>query len=709
MAENYINLWVGYDLGNAYSQISCYNERKNEVDSICLPGKKAAYEIPTKLSKKSNGDEWFFGEDAEAHMEEPWIFIRDFLVHYEDEPTMMIGGETFEKKALLFKFVTLSLELIGRYYPHGKVEWLTFTAPEFSRKLIEDLLELGRTLDIAPEKLKIQNHVASYENYALCQPKELWQHDVGMFEYNDTGLSYCHLTINRKRSPMVIQATTLALGAYLNGEDYKVLSPVELDRRFLNVIKEVLGNRNVSTIYLVGRGFEGDWMNMSLKIMCSNRKGFIGQNLYAKGACYNSMLEATKSKNQTFIALNDEIVPENIYLQVTRGRESFRYDLVKAGSDWYNIQETAEFILDGTDTIPLHVRDFVTNKERLIPLKLESMPQRPNRTTRIHMHLEFEDSNICNVIMEDKGFGSLFPGTGKTWKKRLNVVEYESPDNFEITGRLILNREVAERVPYYFNMSGMKVFSVEELCYYIYENIYAVNMDTFGEDLLYWLEKNMNEVSLTRGLKNLIKGGSTLKEIIRYFMNYVDYYTAEECKHLMQIIDDLSHQNPTESKKLEADNYIRYCRYMEAIRVYNDVIYDMEHQAKDEVTREFKGDTWHNLGVTYTRVMNFSAAQECFKRAWRLNQNENSLKSFLWISKLMLDETSFFDAVENSSLEEDDINAILGEFDRVQAAAGSDRNERLKLVRDINNDKSSEMYHQRMAGYLDELKEWYRG
>ena len=47
MAENYINLWVGYDLGNAYSQISCYNERKNEVDSICLPGKKNAYEIPT--------------------------------------------------------------------------------------------------------------------------------------------------------------------------------------------------------------------------------------------------------------------------------------------------------------------------------------------------------------------------------------------------------------------------------------------------------------------------------------------------------------------------------------------------------------------------------------------------------------------------------------------------------------------------------------
>lgn len=709
MAENYINLWVGYDLGNAYSQISCYNERKNEVDSICLPGKKAAYEIPTKLCKNKNSDEWFFGEDAESHMQEPWIFIRDFLDHYEDAPTLEAGGQTFEKKVLLFKFVTLSMELIQRYYPHGRVQWLTFTAPEFPRKLIIDLLELGAQLGIAPECLKIQNHVASYENYALCQPKELWQHDVGMFEYNDSGLSYCHLTINRKRSPMVIQAAKLPLGAYMNGEDYKVLSPVELDRRFLNVIKEVLGNRNVSTIYLVGRGFDGGWMNLSLKIMCSSRKGFIGQNLYAKGACYNSMLEATKAKNQTFIALNDEIVPENVYLQVSRNRESFRYELVKAGSDWYNIAETAEVILDGTDTIPLHVRDFVTNKERIIPLKLENMPERPNRTTRIRIHLEFEDSRICNVIMEDKGFGTLFPGTGKTWKKRLNVVEYEAPEDFEVQGRLLLNRDAAENVPYYFNVSGIKVFSVEELCYYIYENIYAINMETFGEDLFYWLEKNMNELSLSKGLKNLIKAGATLKEILRYLMTCVDYYTPDENKKLMQIIDDLSHQNPTESKKLSADNYIRYCRYMEAIRVYNDVIYDMEHQAKDEVTREFKGNTWHNLGVTYTRVMNFTAAQECFKRAWRLNQNENSLKSFLWISKLLGDETAFFDAVENSSLEEDDINAILAEFDTVETAAKSSKNDRLKAVRDINDHKSAEGYHARVADYLDELKSWYRG
>ena len=64
MSETVTKLWTGYDLGNTYSQISCYNERKNDVDSICLPGKKNAYEIPTRLCFNKKDGTWVFGEDA---------------------------------------------------------------------------------------------------------------------------------------------------------------------------------------------------------------------------------------------------------------------------------------------------------------------------------------------------------------------------------------------------------------------------------------------------------------------------------------------------------------------------------------------------------------------------------------------------------------------------------------------------------------------
>lgn len=711
MSTKVTNLWVGFDLGETYSQLSCYNARREDVDSICLPGHNNATEIPVCLAKSTTGDSWLYGLEAQARHDdhvEGWIFLRGFLYNYDTEPVLEVQGQQFEKKELLFRFISMCLELLKLYYPHGEVQWLTFTAKDYPKTMIWDLLEFGQRLGIMAGCTKIQRHVASYEIYALCQPKELWSHDVGLFEYDRDGLSYIHLTINRRRLPMVVTSQTLDLSAYLNGEDYKNLPKEELDRRFFNVIKEVLGKRNVSTVYLVGEGFASSWMSASVSTMCVNRKGFIGQNLFSRGACYNSMLEATHTKNQNFIAMCDDMIPVNIFLSVTRGRENLTVDLVKAGSDWYNVRESTEFILDGTDTVPLKVKEFVSGREYVIPVTLTNLPDRPNRTTRIRMHLEFEDSQICQVIMEDCGFGALYPATDKTWKMRLNVVEYEKNKEYAGQGRLILNREPAEAAPYYFHISGMKVYSAEELCYYIYENIYAVTLDTFNEELLYWLEKDMNEPVMARGIKNMIRAGGGLKEILRYFMNLVDYYSPQECQKLLMIVDELAHQNPTEAKKLAADNFVRYCRYMEAVREYNNVIYDMENKFCDELTREFKGDTWHNLGVAYTRLLNFKAAQRCFKMAWRQNHRDDSLKCLLWTSKLIGDESEFFDAVEASDASPEEIEAIVGVYEQAETDSKSSQNDRLRAVRAMYQDNSGDAWIQKRDAYIDEQKEIYR-
>ena len=37
-----------------------------------------------------------------------------------------------------------------------------------------------------------------YLNYALNQKKELWQYDVGLFDYTKRGMTYYHLAISKK-------------------------------------------------------------------------------------------------------------------------------------------------------------------------------------------------------------------------------------------------------------------------------------------------------------------------------------------------------------------------------------------------------------------------------------------------------------------------------------------------------------------------------
>ena len=112
MSETVTKLWTGYDLGNAYSQISCYNERRKETDSICLPGKKNAYEIPTCLAYNVKDGSWRYGEVALAEEGKDWILLKDFLTDYENTPDFTAGGQTFEKKELLFKCLPNRVHII---------------------------------------------------------------------------------------------------------------------------------------------------------------------------------------------------------------------------------------------------------------------------------------------------------------------------------------------------------------------------------------------------------------------------------------------------------------------------------------------------------------------------------------------------------------------------------------------------------------------
>lgn len=709
MGEKYTNLYIGFDVGDIFSQISCYNERREDVESLCMAGRKNAYEIPTKVCMNPDIREWWYGEDAQKAREKgKGILFEHFVQNYDQEQSVSTGGETCEKKLLLKQFIVLSLDIVKLYYPHGRINWLTFTARNLSVKLIRDLKEIGCELGIEPENVRVQSHVASYEYYAMCQERELWQNDVGLFEYSDQGLEYCHLSISRKRTPMVASATALSLKAYLNADDYKQMAPPDLDRRFMEVAREVLNQKLISTIYLTGEGFEQEWMNMSLKFLCGHRRVFVGQNLYAKGACFNSVLEATRTKNQKFIVLNEDVVPENIYLKVSQAKENTRYDLVAAGTSWYNIQESVGFLLDKTDTITLHVRDFITNREKLIPIKLDNMPDRPERTTRVSLNIHFENSEICQVQITDRGFGSLFPGTGKCWKRRLNVVEYEQQEPFIEMGRLILDRNSGDQVPYYFSISGLKVYSVEELCYYMYHNIYAVTKETFGDDLFYWLEKDMGEILLAKGLRNLKRTDPELKELIRFLLSYVDYFTPDENYQLMLIMDDIAKQNPTEARKIEADNYMRYCRYMEAIRTYQNALYDMEHTKEADVTRIFKGDTCHNMGTAYTRLLNFKEAAVCYKKAYECNQKEASLYCYLWALKMSENESEFFDAVTQYEVDEKTLMELMEEYEQTQKKSARE-NDKLNQVKQLMLNKNSEDYPVKMKKYLDGLKEWYRG
>ena len=74
-------LIIGYDLCNDYIQISCYNQKTQDIDTICYIGQKMMDRIPTVLCLLGEDeDSWVCGYEAwKAVNERRGVLIENFV------------------------------------------------------------------------------------------------------------------------------------------------------------------------------------------------------------------------------------------------------------------------------------------------------------------------------------------------------------------------------------------------------------------------------------------------------------------------------------------------------------------------------------------------------------------------------------------------------------------------------------------------------
>lgn len=708
-------LIIGYDLCNDYTQISCYNQKTQDIDTICYIGQKMMDRIPTVLCLLGEDeDSWVCGYEAwKAVNERRGVLVENFAEDLESDKFIKVAGRFYTCADLTRIFIRESLNLLTKYYPHWHIGQLTVAVEKFGKGSVDALRPLCQMLSFEEKHLNVISHVSAYEYYALNQKKELWQHDVGLFDYSKKGMTYYHLSISKKRTPAAAMATTIPLQEYLNGSEIGEMSPPELDRRFFEIVQKVTANKIISTVYLTGEGFDGDWAHLSLKTLCHHRKGFIGSNIFSRGACYYSLQAEGLLTSDRFIALNDDVISRMIYVRGSKKREMVNEELVKAGQVWYDVQSEITFIPENTDHVTLHLLDYVGRNDYTLQIPLDEMDfaeGRPDRTHYIRMNLFFEDVSKCHVTLQDMGFGEFYPPANKTIEKVFDIYddkELESKEGHE-TGRLILTNNKMNTVPFYFNLSGMRVYSCEELCYYIYQNIYAVSDETFGEDLIYWIDKNLEERGLVKRLREAKKNKRTVKEMVRTVLMSVDYYSKDEVEALQGIIEEIEMQNPIENRKVEGDNYLRYGKLLEAVETYKKVDLMVE-ESEEEVCQEFLGNVYHNMGAAFAKLGHGSAALECFSKAFELNHSETSRDSMMMMMMIMGMDEEMMQETGRMNMAPEEVSEICRRFDEAKDAVSQDGTSiMIEKIKDIHSESQWDGICPEILEWLEKQKGEYR-
>ena len=422
---------LGYDLGNEVSQISFLAPDADEPTTLSVLAGAEQYNIPTILYKRRGVGQWFYGREAMKRTEgEDGILLTGLLDAARAGEVVTVDGTDYDPVSLLTLFVKRTLSLLTLELSIDHVASIVFTVENLDKRMVEVLNTVTGALNLKTKHIFYQGYEESLYHYMLYQPQELKYKHVLACDYRFGALSIYDLMNNYHTEPIVtsVKKTVYDVmrlpGGRLPQEDASELNRIkkQLDAEFLKVLRRIYEDREVTTVYLLGDGFKGEWAGESLSYLCSDSRVFQGNNLFSKGATIaaRERLKPSDAASKQ-VLLGEDKLKSNLGIRVKKqGVEAYQA-LMDAGVNWYEVGSSVDVILEEGNELSIEKTPLTGMDPSVTTIVLEGLHVRPKGTTRLRLMLDMTDENTVRVQVRDMGFGELFPATGMHWEETFAV------------------------------------------------------------------------------------------------------------------------------------------------------------------------------------------------------------------------------------------------------------------------------------------------
>lgn len=273
-------------------------------------------------------------------------------------------------------------------------------------------------------------------------------------------------------------------------------------------------------------------------------------------------------------------------------------------------------------------------------------------------------------------------------------------------GKLIQCSSPLALTPYHFRLTDTNVYSMEEVCYYIWHNIYMIQEEVFDREFVMWIEKELHMEETSHKLACLIQDHKNLKDIVVTICCSCDYYDEEEINALIRLMDEIEQMPAYARKKHKGDTYLACHSYEKALEEYEKVF------ESDEILhaeKEAYGSIFHNMGVAYSNLAEFRKAAEYFLKAYEQNKKDASLSQGLFALRLSKDVEGYKKALVDFDVSPEKQLQWEKEYTQVISQSSQCR-EALKIEKLRNVMKSGNVteYYDKVHKYVLDWKNEYR-
>lgn len=214
-------------------------------------------------------------------------------------------------------------------------------------------------------------------------------------------------------------------------------------------------------------------------------------------------------------------------------------------------------------------------------------------------------------------------------------------------GSLILCYKRKAKQPYEITRIHRKIFTIEELCYYLCNNVYLIDYTIMNEQLCDWLEEELELTELAQHLRQSFKQHGSVEQFVLTILSYASIYTATELRRIQNVLERLKNQKEIERRKYKADNLLESGAVKPAILIYQSIIHG-NHD--DSVDGKFYGKVYGCLGAAYGRMFLYEEAAKMYEAAFQICEEDSMRKAYLYCCKKFMNEQTYKALLENNEV-----------------------------------------------------------
>ncbi len=194
-------------------------------------------------------------------------------------------------------------------------------------------------------------------------------------------------------------------------------------------------------------------------------------------------------------------------------------------------------------------------------------------------------------------------------------------------GSLILCHKKRAKRPYEISRIHMRIYTMEELCYFICNNLYLIDYTIMNRRLCDWLEDELELGEMAEALRHDLDQNASLSEFVLTILKGSIIYAPSEIAKTQNILEHLQNQKEVEKAKYKADTLFKAGEYASAILVYQSVV---NHEWDDSMDKSFYGLVYGCLGAAYGHLFLYEEAAEMYKKAYDICEDADMLKAYLY-------------------------------------------------------------------------------